>query len=155
MKLGEADIHTVEIGDEVTQDKEGYQPPHHLSDYPLFYIFHGEASSFGLSALTSFCRFQICGAEERQRHFKSQNESGSTPRRSAAFLRGLQTMRASQQSNDQTICSLIAWSMPDEDNKYGALRQFLSCALLVQRIAVGPICGAGLTGPRAMRLGRL
>jgi hypothetical protein len=46
MKLCEADINAIEIGNEVTQDKEWYQPPHHLSDFPLFYIFHGDASRF-------------------------------------------------------------------------------------------------------------
>jgi len=46
MKLGEADINAIKIGNEVTQDKKWYQPPHHLSNYPLFYIFHGKGSGF-------------------------------------------------------------------------------------------------------------
>ena len=54
MKLGEADINAIEIGNEVTQDKERYQPPHHLSDYTPFYILHGEASRFVRLALSNF-----------------------------------------------------------------------------------------------------
>jgi len=64
MKLCEADINAIEIGNEVTQDKEWYQPPHHLSDYPLFYIFHGDASRFVRLALSSFCRVLVLAGHE-------------------------------------------------------------------------------------------
>jgi hypothetical protein len=79
MKLGEADIDAIEIGNEVTQDEEWYQPPHHLSNYPRFYIFHGEASRFLRLAYSSFCRVsRNCSAEDANGLFKGQNESGET-----------------------------------------------------------------------------
>jgi len=53
MKLCEADIHAIEIRNEITQDQKRYQPPHHLTDYTLFQIMHGRNFPFFLSFGTS------------------------------------------------------------------------------------------------------
>jgi hypothetical protein len=79
MKLGEADIYAVEIGDEVTQDKEWYQPPHHLSDCPLFYIFHGEASRFGpFGPLPASADFKIAARKNANGIFRRQTRAVDT-----------------------------------------------------------------------------
>jgi hypothetical protein len=40
VQLGEADIDAIEIGDELANDQERDQPPHHLADDTLLYVFH-------------------------------------------------------------------------------------------------------------------
>jgi hypothetical protein len=49
VKLCEADIHAIEIRNEITQDQKRYQPPHHLADYTPFQIMHGRRLSLFLS----------------------------------------------------------------------------------------------------------
>src|SRR5712664_2703162 len=53
MKLCEADIHAIEISNEITQDQKRYQPPHHLADYTPFQLMHGLSLPLFLSFGTS------------------------------------------------------------------------------------------------------
>jgi hypothetical protein len=44
VQLGKADIDPIEIGHEIADDQERYEPPHNLADDTFLYVLHGAAS---------------------------------------------------------------------------------------------------------------
>jgi hypothetical protein len=49
-QFGEADVHPIEIGDEIAEDQEGEESPRQLRDRMSFdFVFHDVLSRFGLS----------------------------------------------------------------------------------------------------------
>src|SRR5262249_56561048 len=76
VQLGKSDIDAIKVGHEIAQDKKWDEPPHHLADDPLLYVFHGEASRFVIVVTKSpfkiwaaFCQTMTVYDDECKSHF--------------------------------------------------------------------------------------